>query len=229
MTSSAAEAVVLEGPRRLGRRSFVVPEVGPDDGLLQVEACGLCGTDHELWGGVLPGPYPFVPGHEIVGVVTAVGERAAARWGVAAGDRVAVEVFQSCRSCDACLRGDYRRCSVHGLADMYGLVAADRQPGLWGGYAEQLYLSPDAIVLPVPAGVAPGLVGYKELRIMGAFGVDGTAYRAALDLLATGRYPFADLPRRTAGLDGVGPLLATMAGEGAAGEPVPIHAVVVPG
>src|SRR5438552_3594032 len=72
-----------------------------------------------------------------------------------AGDRVAVEVFQSCRSCDACRRGDYRRCSVHGLADMYGLVAADRQPGLWGGYAEQLYLSPDAIVLPVPAALDP--------------------------------------------------------------------------
>src|SRR5947199_9411005 len=127
MTSSAAsEAVVLEGPRRLGRRSFAVPDVGPDDGLLQVEACGLCGTDHELWGGVLPGPYPFVPGHEIVGVVTAVGERAAARWGVAAGDRGAVEGFQSCRPCDSCRRRAHGRRSVRGLGGMCGVGAARR-------------------------------------------------------------------------------------------------------
>ena len=51
------------------------------------------------------------------------------------------------------------------------------------------------------------------------------AYRAALDLLASGRYPFADLERATVGLDGVEDLLRTMAGEG--GTP-PIHGVVVP-
>src|SRR2546427_713183 len=91
MTSSAAEAVVLEGPRRLGRRSFVVPEVGPDDGLLQVEACGLCGTDHELWGGVLPGPAALDP--VVATVFNPLG--AGVRWGVTLpgtkeGDVVAV-------------------------------------------------------------------------------------------------------------------------------------------
>ena len=45
-------------------------------------------------------------------------------------------------------------------------------------------------------GFSPDLVVYKELRILGALGVDAPAYRAALDLLASGRYPFADLPRR---------------------------------
>jgi len=44
-------------------------------------------------------------------------------------------------------------------------------------------------------------------------GVDATAYRAALDVLVSGRYPFADLPRRCVGLDDAGDLLATMAGE----------------
>jgi alcohol dehydrogenase len=66
---------------------------------------------------------------------------------------------------------------------------------------------------------------YKELRLQGALGVDTTDYRAALDLLGSGTYPFADLPRMTVGLDGAAELLETMAGE--RGIP-PVHAVLVP-
>ena len=75
-------------------------------------------------------------------------------------------------------------------------------------------------------GFDPDHLVYKELRILGALGVDTPAYALALDLLASGRYPFAELPRRTTGLDGVDELLATMAGE-SAGIP-PVHGVVVP-
>ena len=46
-------------------------------------------------------------------------------------------------------------------------------------------------------GFFPDMVVMKEIRILGALGVDTTAYRAALDLLASGRYPFADLPRHS--------------------------------
>ena len=130
-----ADALVLEAPRRLRRRELAVPAVGDDDGILRVEACGLCGTDHELYTGAISPGFPFVPGHEVVGVVEAVGDRAAERWGVTAGDRVAVEVFLSCRSCEPCRRGEYRRCERHGLADMYGMGSVETVPGLWGGYA----------------------------------------------------------------------------------------------
>jgi alcohol dehydrogenase len=57
----------------------------------------------------------------------AIGPRAAQRWGVTEGDRVAVEVFQSCRRCSSCLGGEYRRCERHGLADMYGFIPVDRR------------------------------------------------------------------------------------------------------
>src|SRR3954465_1666638 len=89
MTSS--RALVLESPHRLVPRSLPLPAVGADDGLLRVEACGLCGTDHEQWTGHLAPPFAFVPGHETVGIIEALGGRAAARWGVQVGDRVAVE------------------------------------------------------------------------------------------------------------------------------------------
>ena len=75
-------------------------------------------------------------------------------------------------------------------------------------------------------GFSPDVIVYKELRIIGAVGVDATGYRAALDLLASGRYPFESLPRRCVGLDGAADLLATMGGEG--DEVPPVHGVLTP-
>ena len=355
---------MLEAPRRLVATNLPLPTVGDDDAVVRVEACGLCGTDHEQWSGALHGGFAFVPGHETVGVVEAIGARAADRWGVGEGDRIAVEVFQSCRACRPCVAGEYRRCERHGMRDMYGFIPVDRAPGLWGGYAEHQYLAADSMVLPVPDGLdpvlatlfnplgagirwgvtvpgtapgdvvvvlgpgirglcaaaaakeagagyvlvtgmgpadgprlalaprfgadravdvsvedpvavlreatggladvvvdvtakapaafaqalslaraggtvvvagtrgAPGAPGfspdtvvYKELRVLGALGVDLPAYRAALDLLAAGGYPFAELPRRCVDLDGAGALLRDLAGEG---DPPPVHGVIVP-
>ncbi|HTL86866.1 MAG TPA: alcohol dehydrogenase catalytic domain-containing protein, partial [Acidimicrobiia bacterium] len=125
-----ARALVLEAPGRLDLRELPLPEIGSDDALLRVEACGLCGTDHEQFTGELFPGYPFIPGHETIGVIERVGPEAAARWGVHEGDRVAVEVFLSCRECDACREGAYQRCVRHGLKDMYGIGAVDRAPGL---------------------------------------------------------------------------------------------------
>jgi alcohol dehydrogenase len=364
MPMTDARALVLTAPRTLELRSMPVPEPG-EGGVLRVEACGLCGTDHEQYTGQLFPGFAFVPGHEVVGVIEAASERALDRWGVDLGQRVAVEVFLSCRECDACLAGEYRRCPRHGLADMIGFLPVDRSPGLWGGYATHLYLQPDALLLPVPDGVdpvlatafnplgagirwgatvpgtadgavvavlGPGMRGisavvaareagadfvmvtghgerdadrlawarrfgadltvdvavddpaaalreatggladivvdvtakapaafaqgvglarpggtmvvagtrgtadtpgfspdhivYKELHVIGALGVDAPAYREALAILAAGRYPFAEVSRRTAGLDDLEPLLATLAGE--TGGVPPLHGVLVP-
>ena len=89
--AETADALVLEGPRALVRRRFAVPEVGDDDAVLRVEACGLCGTDHELYTGALAPGFTFVPGHEAVGTIEAIGVRAAERWQVHAGDRLSSE------------------------------------------------------------------------------------------------------------------------------------------
>lgn len=153
--SDTALAMVLTGPRTLEPQRLPLPEIGADEGLLRVEACGLCGTDHELYSGHIPALRPIVPGHETVGVIERLGERAAQRWGVREGDRVAVECFQSCRECTACRAGLYRRCERHGTRTLYGMTPAEVAPGLWGGYAEYHYLSPDSMLLPVPASLDP--------------------------------------------------------------------------
>ena len=362
---TAATGLVLTEPRSLSQRSFDLPDIGADDGLLRVEACGLCGTDHEQYTGHITNRHAFIPGHEVIGVVEELGDAAAERWGVSAGQRVAVEVFLSCRNCDQCRSGLYRRCERNGLATMVGFTDADTPPGLGGGYASHLYLRPDSMLMAVPdeldpvtatlfnplgAGIrwaveipqtqpgdvvailGPGVRGlcsaaaakeagagfvmvtglgerdaerlalapafgadlavdvatndpnralrdaagakadvvidvtakapaalaqavqlarpggtivlagtrgspetpgfdpdhivYKELRIFGALGVDVTAYRQALDMLVSGRYPFADLPRQIAGFDDLEPLIQVLAGE-RPGIP-PVHGVFAP-
>lgn len=153
----SAEALVLTGPNTLERRSFDLPDITSDTARLRIEACGLCGTDHEQYSGHISAPFSFIPGHEIIGVIDQIGPDASAQWGVEAGDRVAVEVFRSCRQCEQCASGNYRRCIRNGLATMFGFVDAAVEPSLWGGYATHLHLPPDSMLLSIPDQLDPVL------------------------------------------------------------------------
>ncbi|EUA68932.1 alcohol dehydrogenase GroES-like domain protein [Mycobacterium xenopi 4042] len=94
MDDAVARALVLDAPRRLVVREFRVPTVGDDDALLRVSACGLCGTDHEQYTGELASGFAFVPGHETVGTIEAIGSKAAKRW----VSLLAIESLSRCSS-----------------------------------------------------------------------------------------------------------------------------------
>jgi alcohol dehydrogenase len=365
MTKEMVRALVLEGPKKMVVQEFPKPEIGDDDALLRVEACGLCGTDHEQWSGVLPAAVPMIPGHETVGTITEIGPVAAQRWGLEAGDRVAVEAFQSCLTCDACLAGRARVCENRGMY-CYGQQPTSVAPALWGGYSEVQYLAPGSLLQRVPstvdpvvaatfnaiaagyrwgvsapgthdgdrvavlgvgvrglaaaiaardagasfvmvsgfgerdaprlavaramgidlvvdsavtdpvaafaaaaggladvvldatanaplafaqaielagpnarvviagtrgpidlAGFRPDLIVQRSLRIQGVVGVDSADYKAAVDLLASGRYEFAAMPSRTAGFADLDELMAVISGE--TDEVPPLRAAFVPG
>ena len=70
-------AVVQTGPRSLAMRELPVPEIDDDSALLRVEACGICGSDAEQYEGTIPVRYPLIPGHEPLGIIEKIGDRAA--------------------------------------------------------------------------------------------------------------------------------------------------------
>jgi threonine dehydrogenase-like Zn-dependent dehydrogenase len=154
MTVRKAFAMVLVEPRKLEPRELPLPEIDDDSGLLRVEACGICGSDYEQYEGVLGTPTPVVPGHEPIGVIERIGDRAARRWGVDVGDRVAVETLLSCRYCPPCVAGDYQLCERRRL---YSYIPLTVNPGLWGAYAEYLYLAPGSFVHKINRSVPPSI------------------------------------------------------------------------
>lgn len=139
-------AAVQVAPRKIEIREFPRPRVGADDGLLRVEANGICGSDVEMYKGHLAmgGGDPVIPGHEPLGIVEELGERAARRWGVREGDRVALEVIVPCRACDDCLTGRYQFCRNRTAG--HGVTGIAEEPALWGGFADYLYLSPNVVL-----------------------------------------------------------------------------------
>lgn len=153
-----AQASVVTAPSTSEVRDLRLPDIAADAGLLRVEATGVCGTD------VRDYPRPElasrVMGHEIVGTVERVGAEARLRWPVREGDRVLLEEYLPCGQCPACRSGDYRLCPatdiVHNAdAVRYGATPVDRAPGLWGGYAQYLYLHPRTVFHRVDPSVDP--------------------------------------------------------------------------
>lgn len=96
-----------------------------------------------------------MPGHEPLGIIAAIGERARGRWGVAVGDRVAVRSGYGCGRCEACARYEPRACRTRG--GTYGFTDVRKPPSLWGGYAEYLYLSPLSVVRKMDPSLPAGL------------------------------------------------------------------------
>lgn len=150
-----SQAAVLLGPERLEIRELPLPDVGHNDGLLHIEATGVCGSDVAAFHGHNPFyELPCVLGHELVGQVQEIGAGASARWGVCEGDRIVVEEYLPCGTCRSCLAGAYQMCRV----PRYGGKSIHEAPGLYGGYSEYMYLHPQSIVHRVDATTAPELL-----------------------------------------------------------------------
>ena len=114
------KAWVLDGPEQLRLVEKPVPEPGPAEVLLRIDAVAICGTDVEIitkglpaWiKGGLPFNKNFTPGHEYMGTIAKLGT------GVdeyAVGDRVAVEIHAGCGRCERCRMGMYTSCLNYGL------------------------------------------------------------------------------------------------------------------
>jgi D-arabinose 1-dehydrogenase-like Zn-dependent alcohol dehydrogenase len=152
-----------KGPLELVERA--IPEPGPGTVRIKVEACGVCHSDVFVVEGLFPGlEYPRVPGHEVVGIIDALGAGVS---GFAKGQRVGVGWNGGYDgTCDACRRGDFFACRntlVTGLSSD-------------GGYAEYMIARAEALAR-FPEGLAvadsapllcAGVTTFNALRNCGA-------------------------------------------------------------
>ena len=168
-------AMVQTAPRKLEPMDIPMPEISDDAGLVQIDACGICGSDYEQFEGVLRTPMPAIPGHEPLGTVVSIGDRAAKRWGIDIGDRIAVETMLSCHHCGPCLGGSYHLCDTRRI---YSYIPLSDEPGLWGSYSQYMYLDPNAVVHKVDKTLAP------EIAVM--FNPLGAGFRWGVEIPQTG-------------------------------------------
>lgn len=150
------------------------PVVRPGAVKVEVEWCGICGTDlHEYLEGPIFAPadaphpltgetVPITLGHEFAGLVHEVGEGVD---GVRVGDRVAVEPYIICGRCDACQQGRYNVCQTLGFVGLSGLGGGFSQFVV----AEQRWVHPlGDLGTDVGALVEPLAVAYHAVRLSGA-------------------------------------------------------------
>jgi propanol-preferring alcohol dehydrogenase len=182
------KAMVLTGfrapaERPLEMQDLSLPELGPEDILIKVRRCGVCHTDLHVVENELPEARPpLVPGHEVIGVVERMGEKAG-RFEI--GERVGAAWLRSaCGTCRFCLDGRENLCE----SARFNGYHAD------GGYAEYMAVG-EAFAYAIPSRfgdeeAAPlmcaGIVGYRALvlsearpgGILGLYGFGGSAHIA---------------------------------------------------
>ena len=155
------------------RTTIARRDPGPHDVLVDIAYAGICHSDihtaREEWG---EATFPLVPGHEIAGVVSAVGSEVTRH---AVGDRVGVGcMVDSCRECGNCRAGEQQYCTGTGMVGTYGGVL-DGEP-TQGGYSQKIVVD-EEYVLRIPEGIgldvaAPllcaGITLYSPLRHWGA-------------------------------------------------------------
>ena len=200
------------GPQSLALREFELPALGPEDVLLRVTACGVCGSDLHQFHGRWPQP-AVVIGHEVGGVVQEVGNEVTA---VQPGEVVAVEPILRCGRCRYCLTGRYLLCEsgeflsleVHGgLAERMVVPAycchklsGDVDPAL-GALAEPLAVGLHAVRLAAVSGEDTVLV--LGAGTIGLLTVAAAKAMGAGRVLVTAKHPHQREAAQRLGADAV--------------------------
>jgi len=159
-------------PYEIASEDAPMPAPAPGEALVQVAACGICGTDLKINEGHYLGRLPITPGHEFTGEIVALGHGVT---GVAAGDRVAINPNLPCRRCVFCRRGAVHLCMN---SQAVGVTRA-------GGFAEFCAV-PAELLVPVPEGLPLNLAAMMEPTSCCLHGMDLAGVRPGDDVLLLG-------------------------------------------
>jgi threonine dehydrogenase-like Zn-dependent dehydrogenase len=167
-------AAVMTGPGELEVRTFPVPEPEPGAVLMRVRLSGICGTDkHTFRGETIQYAgtphersiqYPLICGHENVGVVEATGGEVLADDGtpLRPGDRIVPGANVPCGECWYCVNDQpYYLCE--NMEDYGNSLNVAREPSLFGGWSELMYLLPGTFFFRVPETLPSELAALTEI------------------------------------------------------------------
>ena len=170
--SKKMQAAQLVARGQIEVRTVDVPVPGPDEVLIQVEACGICGTDVEIRDHGMYGepPMPFIMGHEYAGTVVQVGSTVDE---FKVGDRVASEVHKGCGRCHNCIMGEYTACLNFGNRQKGHSASGMTADGGFAEYAikhvNTLYKIPDAISFEEAAIITTAGSAFYAIDAMGGY------------------------------------------------------------
>jgi L-iditol 2-dehydrogenase len=196
-------AAVYHGPHDLRVERIPVPQIGPDELLLQVKSASICGTDLRIFHGghrMLPAGTVRVPGHEVVGVISSLGSEVD---GLAVGQTVFIAPNMGCGHCRQCISGNNNRCASYQALG----VTID------GGFAEYMRVPAAAIksgnVMPVNETVDPAVAALIEPFACVLRGQDVLNIRPGDIVLVIGAGPIGLMHAKLAQLRGAGKVLVS--------------------
>jgi threonine dehydrogenase-like Zn-dependent dehydrogenase len=230
MQHNKVRAAVMTGPGRIEAQEFPYPETGDDAMVIALEMCGLCGTDKHTfkgetvqYGGTaaeISTPFPIVPGHEIVGKVAEIGKRARTRLEytgktLSVGDRVVMCPDILCGRCHYCRNMfGFPLCeNIRGYGNHFTATDA---PHLMGGWAEHIYVRPDAFVYKVPDSLDADVAVMTELmavtynldKAKSFYSMDGEGFGSGATIAVQGVGPMGLLHVFKARIMGAGDIIA---------------------
>ncbi|MEM7537334.1 MAG: zinc-binding dehydrogenase [Chloroflexota bacterium] len=207
-----ARAAVMVRPGKIEIQQFPMPILAEGAALLKVEMCGICGTDKHTWRGETKQyagteaetdtPFPIIPGHEIIGTIVELNDRQRPRLDfngepLQVGDRVALCPDVICGECYDC-RHTFAYPWCENLMGYGNAFCASEAPHLFGGWAEYMYILPNAFLYKVPQALPLRVAVMVELMAV-SYNLDKTKeyFTLAGEGFATGS---------TVVIQGVGPM-----------------------
>jgi len=172
-------AAVLHQAGDVRVESVAEPRPGPEEVLIRIRACGVCGTDNSLYKGDYPGAYPVVIGHEFAGDVVEVG---AAVRGLAPGERVTVDPNKVCHACPYCQSGNEHLC------ESLSSMGVHRD-----GADAELCVMPATNVYRIPEPLSYEEAAFTEPLACAVHGVDLAGVRLGDTVLIVGGGPMGNL------------------------------------
>lgn len=193
---TSMSAAVLVAPGRFELQQVPVPAIGPDDVLIKVSRCGLCGTDiHIFKGHYSADKLPLVPGHEFSGHVVQVGANAG---DIGIGTAVTADINVGCGRCFYCRKNEVLNCSSMVQIGIH----------VNGGLAEYVRV-PATHVVPIPARTPVELAALTEPVSCIVRAIKKSRLRLGESVLVLGAGPIGNLHLQLARQVGAAPVIVS--------------------